>query len=180
MNPSLPALRAVVFSDSTSHPDSVAFGPDTAGATAIQTIALDGEFESPPTYARDALRMIDIDADGYADLLIGKFWGATGNTYYAIWMFEPATRRFVIDTSLHEDTPFKYVVPGRPCIWTASNTSAWDNSGAMLCRRGGRWIVDSTAESSYDRAKQQITETYRARRHDSLVVVQRRVSRDTT
>ena len=49
----------------------------------------------------------------------------------------------------------------------------------MLCRRGGGWIVDSTAESSNDREKQQITETFKARRRDSLVVVQRRVNRDT-
>lgn len=179
VNPSLPALRVVVLGDSAVGLDSIAFIPDTAGAAAMQTITLDPEFDTPPPSATDALQMIDIDADGYADLLIGKSWGATGNTDYAVWMFEPGTRRFVVDTSLRT-APFANVVPGRPCIWTAWNWSAFDDSAAMFCRRGGRWIVDSTVEHSYDRKKRQHVETFEARRHDSLVVVKQRVTPDTT
>lgn len=179
VSPTLPAFRLVVFGDTASGQDSLVIIPDTAHATPIQTIALGPEFDTPNPWDTDALRMFDIDIDGFADLIVGKSWGATGNTNYGIWMFDPAARRFVVDTSLDE-AAFVNVIRGRPCIWTSWNTSVHDDSGGMFCRRGGRWILDSTVSHTWDRKTDHVIETIEIRRGDSMVVVKSRPVPDTT
>jgi hypothetical protein len=134
VNPLLPAFRVAVFGDSVSGHDSIVFTPDTARATPTQTTALNDDFDAPDPRATDALRMFDLDADGYADLLVGKSWGATGNADYALWMFDSRTLRFVVDSSM-PNTPFANTVPGRPCIWSSWNTSAYDDSNVLPPRR---------------------------------------------
>ncbi|MDB4906237.1 MAG: hypothetical protein JWO05_1021 [Gemmatimonadetes bacterium] len=179
VNDSLPPFRILAIGDGVWSMDSLRIISSTAGAAATQSIPLGADFEPPSPDEQRFLQVQDLDADGYADLLVGKSWGATGNTDYALWMFDPSSRRFVTDTSL-ATVPFTHVVAGQPCIWTSWNTSAFDDCRAMYCRRAARWVVDSTIEHALDRAKRQLITTFTARRHDSLVVTSRKVERDTT
>jgi hypothetical protein len=179
VNGSLPAFRVAVLGDSISGPDSIVFTPDAPRARPTQTIALTADFDAPGPHATDALRMLDLDTDGFADLLVGKSWGATGNTVYAVWMFDSRTRRFVVDSSM-PNTPFAKMVPGRPCVWSKWNTSAYDDSNAMYCRRDGRWILDSVVDHTNDRKNKVVIERFYSRRGDSMVVVKTAVRPDTT
>jgi hypothetical protein len=179
VNASLPALRVAVLGDSVSGPDSIVLSLDAPRARPTQTIALTADFDAPDPHATDALRMIDLDTDGYADLLVGKSWGATGNTLYALWMFDSRRRRFVVDSSM-PNTPFAKTVPGRPCLWSKWNTSASDDSNAMYCRRDGRWILDSVVDHTRDPKFKVVIERFWSRRGDSMVVAKTTAHPDTT
>jgi hypothetical protein len=179
VNAALPAFRVAVFGDSLLGLDSIVFTPDSARATPTQTITLNDDFEAPDPRATDALRVVDLDADGYGDLLVGKSWGATGNTDYALWMFDSRARRFVVDSSM-PSIPFANTVPGRPCTWSSWNTSAYDDNNAMYCRRDGRWILDSAVEHKRDRTNNRLIETFSARRGDSMVVTKTITRSDTS
>jgi hypothetical protein len=130
------------------------------------------ESRTPSPARRDLLRAIDVDDDGYRDLIIGKTWGATGNTDYDVWRWDRAGSRFVRDEELADATNVR-PIPGRPCIAASNNTSVQDDAMSVLCLRGGHWVVDSTETHRWDRVAHQVVYEVRARRGDSLVVVRR-------
>jgi hypothetical protein len=129
-----------------------------------------GEAEMPLSHVTDVVRTIDLDADGWRDLLVGKFWGATGNRGYDVWRFDPATRRFVADSALSQ-TWDPIPVPGRPCVATHSHTSVLDDASAVHCLHAGRWRLDSAEVNTWHRRAHTVVREVFARRGDSLVVV---------
>lgn len=179
VNSSMPAYRVILTQDPTLSSGAILFVPDTPRATPTQVISMAPEFEIPDWVTNDALRVIDIDADGDGDLLVGKSWGGTGNTDYGLWFFDSELRRFVVDTSM-VSAPFSNVVPGRACIWTHWHFSVSDGGTTMQCRRGGRWFVDSAITTTWDRKKHRVIETTETRRGDSIVAVKTRVIPDST
>jgi len=167
-------LRLIPFADS-AHPaiDSVlVFGPSDSARSAQVLHRVPGESEAPMPYHTDVLRTIDLDADGWRDLLVGKFWGATGNRGYDVWRYDPASHRFVADSVLSElwnPGP----VPGRPCVTTWSNSSARDDGMGVYCLHAGRWRLDSAVTQTWNRDSGTVTREISSRRGDSLVLLKR-------
>jgi hypothetical protein len=178
IHPTLELHLAVAGDTAPPSIDSVVVSLDGTGS-ALQVLHREpGEAETPLPHHTDLLRAVDLDADGYRDLLLGKFWGATGNRGYDVWRFDASTRRFVADSALSEmwdPAP----VPGRPCVRTHSHSSARDDGNGLYCLYAGRWRLDSAEINHWNRDSSTVTREILARRGDSLVVVERTTRPDS-
>ena len=171
-------LRLVLAGDTTAPSlDSIRVLMDPGGEP-IQLLRLGPEADMPMPYTLDVLRAVDLDADGDRDLLLGTSWGATGNTAYAVWRFDAASRRFVGDSVLSTLSSLR-PVPGRPCITTSYKSSAVDGGSGLYCLHGGRWQLDSAETTTWDRDARTIVQERRARRGDSLVLLDRATRPDS-
>jgi hypothetical protein len=178
IHPSL-VLRIAVAGD-TSNPslDSVIVFASNDSTHPLQLLhRVAGDAEMPQPHFTDVVRTIDLDADGWRDLLVGRFWGATGNTGYDVWHFDPSTRRFIVDSTLSRlvnPDP----VTGRPCVTTYSNSSVADDEMGIYCLHAGRWRLDSAESHTWLRDSNAIRHDIVARRGDSLVLVRTETKRD--
>lgn len=84
----------------------------------------------------------DINSDGYNDIRLTNTWGATGNTFYNYWLFDPSKNIFVENTdlsSLSNPTPqlqtktiTTYKTGGMAgCIYT-KGTYKFDSDGNLV------------------------------------------------
>ena len=171
VHPSL-TLRLRLVGD-TIYPslDSIVVLPEGESAEVVQVLHRErGEAEMPLPYHTDVLSTFDLDADGHRDLLVGKFWGATGNRGYDVWRFDPAARRFVADSALSKmwnPSP----IAGRPCVSTSSNSSARDSGRGVYCLHDGAWRLDSAETNTWNRDSNSVTRSVMVRRGDSLVLL---------
>jgi hypothetical protein len=60
-----------------------------------------GEMEAPRRQV-DWFRTDDINFDGYQDIYLMTNWGATGNQYGCIWLYNPATEKFDYSKALSQ------------------------------------------------------------------------------
>lgn len=174
------ALRIVVAGD-TEPPslDSLVVLSARDSGPALQLLHRElGDAEMPLSHVTDVLRTIDLDADGWRDLLVGKFWGATGNRGYDVWRFDPATRRFVADSALSRMWDLA-PMPGRACVRTYFHTSVLDDESGVECLHAGRWRLDSAEANTWQRRAHTVLHEIFARRGDSLVSVQRTTRPDS-
>jgi hypothetical protein len=58
----------------------------------------------PPYRGAKYFQGEDINFDGYADIKLMSWWGATGNNAYHYWLFDPRKGRFVLNHELSELT----------------------------------------------------------------------------
>jgi hypothetical protein len=172
-------MRFVIVGDTTIPSlDSVRVYESATSDRPLQTLALESG-DVPAPYVPNLLRTVDLDADGYRDLMMGTSWGATGNTSYAVWRFDPRARRFVEDSVL--STQFNpEPVPGRACVRTFGNSSARDNESGLYCLHDGRWALDSAERNEWDRDANAVIHSILARRGDSLVTVKRETLPDSS
>lgn len=52
------------------------------------------EADEPPPESTQWIKTDDLNFDGFRDLLLRRFAGATGNLGYCLWLFEPKSNRF--------------------------------------------------------------------------------------
>jgi TonB family protein len=132
-------------------------------ARPLQVLAPD--FESLPMAGGEFLSAIDLDADGYRDLLAHAWSGTAGITWF-VWRWDPRRARFAADSALSA-LPNLVPVPGRPCVHGGSG------SLEELCLQRGRWTT--MAEETSERAADgRCMDVRRERRGGRMVEVWRR------
>lgn len=132
--------RLVVMAERTGWIDSVLVFRPASSARPVQVLRLD-EGEPPPLGA-DFLQGADLNLDGWTDVRLGRFWGATGNHIVDVFMYDPARGGFTRDTVLSEASNVQ-PLPGRPCVRTSSvfGMAGMDHSRAHYCWTAGRWTL---------------------------------------
>ncbi|HUK31144.1 MAG TPA: hypothetical protein VLV89_08520 [Candidatus Acidoferrum sp.] len=93
-----------VYSDDSGRPSQHLIGCDLSG------------MEAPPAGA-DWFRAEDFNFDGYLDIYLVTNWGATGNQYGCVWLFNPAARRFDYNKEF-SDLPRFWLDPESKTIFT--------------------------------------------------------------
>jgi hypothetical protein len=172
------ALRIVLAGDTTVPSLDSIHVLTAADGQPLQSLSLGTEVDMPMPYTLDVLRTIDLDADGHRDLLLGTSWGATGNTAYAVWRFDPATRQFRIDSTLSTLSNPR-PVPGQACVTTSYNSSAVDDAVGLYCLHAGAWKLDSLESNRWDREARSVVHEIVARRGDSLTLLSRTTRPDS-
>lgn len=66
----------------------------------IQTIRPDVDHSESPCWGAEYFTVADIDGDGYQDLQILIWHGATGNSGFEIWLYDPKAEIFVLRKDL--------------------------------------------------------------------------------
>jgi hypothetical protein len=92
--------------------------------------------EPPARGGEGDLRSADLNFDGYQDLLLLAWEGATGNRGYSVWIFDPPTGRFVPNRELSgvsNPTP-------RPECQVISTFERGGAAGMEFVRDSYRWI----------------------------------------
>jgi hypothetical protein len=147
------------------------------GATQVVTTA-DGE--APPLWTRYFFAL-DYDGDGYRDLAVLSFWGATGNRGYTIYRFDSTSSRFVHDSVLsNEGNPEPE--PGRRCVRSHSvgGMAGGIRHEATHCWSGDRWLTMRLEDRDWNDSLGAFIREVRQRRGDSLVRVRVDTVRDST
>lgn len=148
LRPGRPRIRLTVTGDSAGWMDSVLVHSPASAGRPRQVLRLD-ESEPQPLGA-DFLQGVDLNRDGWMDVKVEMFRGATGNLIVDVFMFDPGRHRFVRDTVLSGES---HVDPldGRPCVrtgWVFGHAGML-HSYAEYCWVKGRWVV-AWSESQVD------------------------------
>ncbi len=106
--------------------------------------------EGPPR-GRSGLSARDYDGDGARDLEVISWWGATGNTGYLVFLFDPDSRRFApapMYSGHSSPEP-----DGTGCILTGgvAGHAGAIHARARLCPRGDRLEPRWTERQDHDR-----------------------------
>ena len=121
-----------------------------------QTLAVGADIlpESPPRGA-PFFSVRDVNFDGYADMQMIVWWGATGNTGYAYWLFDSSNGTFVYNndlSTLSNPTPHPetqtittHSVGGMVGMIYQDRTYAFDDGGALVLIREEKqdWVSSS-------------------------------------
>ena len=121
---------------------------------------LQAEMDEPPISNMNFFSTEDANFDGYQDLKLLYHWGATGNTYYHYWLFDPAAQTFQRTTSFDElsnptlfpetKTISTFSAGGMAgCIYF-NGTYAIDAEGnlSLLYSEGQDWVDETTFEKT--------------------------------
>lgn len=141
------------------------------GAAGPQVLPAHGD-EAPPL-GLDYLEVQDFDGDGWRDLKLLDWWGATGNLGWEIWRFDPVSRVFARDSAL-SGLPNVRPLPGGRCWATFSVGGGAGRifTATRLCRTpDGEIHPVRVEEQQPDSAGTHLIRTVRRRRGDSLVVI---------
>lgn len=116
---------------------------------------LEAGMGQPPPSGGNFFGAQDINFDGYKDIRLMSWWGATGNTGYTYWLFDPSKNIFVENTdlsSLSNPTPefqtktiATHSVGGMAgCIYN-NETYKFDGDGKLILIRSEEqdWVEES-------------------------------------
>jgi hypothetical protein len=139
-----PALRLKVASDGEpgGWVDSVLVYVPAAASRPREVLR--PEEGSAPYLGADFLRGVDLNHDGWTDVQVARFSGATGNQIDDVFMFDPARGRFVRDAVLSGHSRLA-PVEGRQCVTTHWG---WGHAGALSDRAEHCWIRGRWTEQS--------------------------------
>lgn len=98
---------------------------------------LDAEQTESPYRNSTYFKTVDVNFDGYQDIGLLNWWGATGNEGWRFWRFDPTTKLFIEDKQLAE--------LGRPEFDAKTQT-------IRSFTKGG-WCLFTTTTYKYDNGK---------------------------
>jgi len=116
------------------------------------------------------LDAIDYDRDGWGELRLREWSGATGNQKFHVFRFDPRRQRFARDSALSE-TISPDTLPGpRPCVRGHYHAGGRAYDTWTLCRERGRW-VETMSESQFNPRGTEIFIRQRKERRGGRMVV---------
>lgn len=130
-----------------------------------------------PRRGGEILEAVDLNADGWMDLMLMSWWGATGNTGYEVFVYDPAARRFTKSQVLSAQSNPE-PIGGRPCVRThaVGGMAGMIHDQDEFCWRGGVWVHVRSESQVWDRERSTdsvyvFRRTIRARRNGRLQTV---------
>lgn len=109
------------------------------------------EMDDPPAKPDNLeswLSTDDLNFDGYPDIEMVQFWGATGNAGNCIWLFDPKTEKFVFSRQFSDAIGRYEVDKAAATITTYSNMSAFIHKKQKYAVRGGKLVLIGDEEQS--------------------------------
>ena len=108
-----------------------------AGGPRPQVFRLDDGNTPPPAGSR-FFRALDLNRDGWTDLMVLASSGANGQEWYEVFRYVPVSGRFVRDDVLSAAGNIEPAAGRRPCVEMVTNF-VFKLTNAEYCWRGGRW-----------------------------------------
>jgi hypothetical protein len=163
-----PPIEARVDADENSFVEGARISASTWERPWSQTLvawATDRPYIGAPV-----LEAIDYDKDGWGDLRILDWTGATGNIGYHVFRFDPRRERFVRDSVLSA-TAGADTLPGPPCVQGFHKNGGRTYDLWTICLERGRW--ETVMKQTQDRlpGKRLFLLQRRERRGGRMVVV---------
>lgn len=141
-----PPIEARVDADEYSFVAGARISASTWKRPWSQSLA--AEAVDRPYLGAAVLEAIDYDKDGWGDLRILDWTGATGNIKYHVFRFDPRRERFVRDSVLSE-TVGAEPLPGPPCVQGFQKNGGRTYDLWTICLERGRW--ETTMAETQDR-----------------------------
>jgi hypothetical protein len=129
----------------------------------------------PPPRGSHWFRAEDMNFDGYKDIYILTAWGATGNEFGCVWLYDPETGRFDYSKEFSELSTFT-LDPATKTITTYGNggRAGMVFHAAKYIVENNRPVLVTTEAQDWDFGKQQYHCVVRQRRgHENKLVTVR-------
>jgi hypothetical protein len=163
-----PPVEARVDADEFSHVVGARISASTWERPWSQSLA--AEATERPYVGAAVLEAIDYDKDGWGDLRILDWTGATGNVGYHVFRFDPRRERFVRDSVLSA-TAGADTLPGPPCVQGFQKNGGRAYDLWTICLERGRWETVMTETQERLPGKPLFLRQRRERRGGRMVVV---------
>lgn len=144
----------------------------------LRVAAPGGEPQELPVVADDPfpvsdgfLRAVDLNGDDVRDLMLLTRYGATGNTTWAVWLWDARARRFAHDPGLSEHTNLRPVAGGCWETFSVGGHAGRIYFRERLCRVNGRVTAVRGESQDWDYDANVYLRTLRELRGDSLAVI---------
>lgn len=116
----------------------------------------------------------DLNFDGYKDLTVLEWAGATGNSGGVVWIFNPARRQFVYNRALSDEPNVEPDAERKvlTTFWTGGH-SGMICGGTAIKWINGRPVTIESVDQDYDRARNAYVKNVHERRGGRLVLTTR-------
>jgi len=130
------------------------------------------EMEPPPAGSSDWFRTDDYNFDGYQDVYLLTNWGATGNQYGCVWLFNPATKNFDYSKEF-SDLSRGWLDPASKTIFTFSKggMAGMVHTGKKCAVENNRLVLIWTENQDWDFDKKQFHCVMQERCEKQMVTV---------
>lgn len=145
--------------------------------TTIIQVLKDFEMEPPYRGARYFQRE-DINFDGYVDIKLMNWWGATGNSGYNYWLFDPRKGRFVFHQELSDlSNPTPNYKTKRIKTHHGGGMAGNIYDDATYVFENGRLVSIREETQDWVKDKKHFLRVIRERRNGKMVVVSKKIIR---
>jgi hypothetical protein len=122
----------------------------------------------PPQRYGDWFHPDDVNFDGYQDIYLMTNWGATGNHYGCIWLYNPATGKFDYSKDFSQLSRY-WLDPASKTIRTFDRSGGGDYVANEYKVENDRTILIWSANREWDRSKKQFHCVLQELRQGALV-----------
>lgn len=146
--------------------------------TTIIQVLKDFEMDGPPYRGAKYFQTEDINFDGYTDIKLLSWWGATGNSGYNYWLFEPKKGRFVLNKELRDlSNPTPDYKRKQIKTHSVGGMAGHIYGNAAYAFVNGRLMSIREEEQDWVKDKKCFLRVIRERRNRKMVIVSRKIIR---
>jgi hypothetical protein len=175
INPRLPVYNFNLIGNPSSNTiDRILI---TAENKAIGTLVVEKYDTESPFRGSDYFDVADINFDGYKDIRLLQWWGATGNINYIWWIFNPLNNKFVKRDDLSDLT--------NPTLHPVTETITTSGAGGMAGKiysqstykfdQKGRLLLIRNEFQDWDNSRKCFIRTVKERKNGKMVVKSREI-----